>query len=472
MNKYGLVFAIALPAMLGVEAIAQVCGPAYSVQSQTYFEEQYETRYRINYEITYEDQEITSYRLVPRVREEIRKVAKPVVETSTVEEKYTVLRPVVKTEMVDQSYDETTYVTETSEREETYTSYMPVTETHYQTQQYVVQKPVVETQYQTQQYTTYQPITTYQNAVVDMGQYVAQQYYQPGDTRYGLKWLSGGWQSDPMGVSGYRRGGLGWVPYTSQGSMSYQTQYQANPVQIAVPQTSLMPQTQQIQVPVQVTHMQNEIVQQQVPYNLTRMQAVQQVRKVPYSVNKPVTRRIERQVPVEKIEYVEQEMVRPRTVERTSIQYVEERVPVHYMEREAVTSIVKVPRRVAKTEPYVVRKVVARVVPSPVILSYNDPYSAAMYYGQNSMQSFPASERVIFGAPRPVDSSSSTEPNKQSVKKIETEDPATNSSNGSSNSNVENENSASEAETTTNQPENIPPPKEDLELSPPEAPHT
>lgn len=430
----------ALACMLGALpsfSDAQVCGPAYRVQSQTVMVPQQETRYRIVYKTIEEEQEIVTQRPILRERQETQKytVSVPVTETSTVEERYTVMRPV--TTMQDRSYDETTYVTETAEREETYTTYRPVTETHYQTQSYVVQRPVTETQYQNQQYTTYRPVTTYQNTVVDQGQYVAQQYYQPGDTRYGLRWMSGGYSTNALGVGAYRRGGLGWVPYTSQGSTYAQLSYQPNPVQVAVPTTSMVPQVQQTQVPVQVTRMQNEVVQQQVPTNITRMEAVQQVRKVPYSIQKPVTRRVEHKVPV--VQWVEQEMVRPKTVKRTSykLETRERVVPIRYYETEAVRTKVKVPRRIAVREPYTITRMVPRTVQSPVTLSYYDPYAVPLSQGRSSWKPIigTPTETILYGESRPAGS----EP-QQSLKKVDLGDPAP-ETDGSDPENVEAEES-------------------------------
>ena len=420
---------------------AQVCGPIYSVQPRQIMEQQVETRMRLTYDLVYEDQQITTQRPVLKTRTEKRtyKVNVPVTETSTVEERYTVLRPVTKREWVDQSYNVTSYVTETAEREEAYTTYRPITETSYVTQNYVVQRPITETQLQTQQYTTYQPVTTYQTAVVDQGQYVAQQYYQPGDTRYGLRWVPGGYNTDPTGMGAYRRGGLGWVPYTSPGNTFAQLAYQPNPVQVAVPQTSLMPQVQQVQVPVTVTKMQAEVVQQQVPVSTTRMEAVQETRRVPYSVQKPVTQRVERMVPVDRVEYVEQEMVRPKTIERTSykIETREQDVAVQYYETEAVVTTVKVPRRVPKYVPEQVVRWVPRIVQSPQVLSYADPYSVPLSMGVSPWAVPDSSnEKVTYGAERPAteadmaspsdssnDSTSGEASKQQQLRKIETVDP-------------------------------------------------
>jgi hypothetical protein len=428
-------------------AHAQICGPAYTVQPQTIMEEQLEQRLRVVYDTVYEDREVVSQRPVLKTRYETRKytVKRPVTETSTLEERYTVLKPVRRREWVDRSYDETTYVTETAEREEAYTTYRPVTETTYQTQSYMVQRPVTETQYQTQQYTTYAPVTTYKTAVVDQGQYVAQQYYQPGDTRYGLRWLGRGYQADASGNLGIRRGGLGWVPYTSPGSTFAQLQYQPNPVQVAVPQTQLMPQVQQQQVPVQVTRLQNEMVQQQVPVTRTRMEAVQETRRVPYTVQRPVTRRVEKKEPIDRVEWVEQEMVRPKTVTRTSykLETVEKEVPVQFYETESVTTTVRVPRRVPRYETYTVRKLVPRTVQSPVVLSFYDPYSMPLSQGYSNWSSStptvaPASsESVTYGQAKPVVDDPEEETNaeaegdstngdlpSQRLRKVETVDPA------------------------------------------------
>lgn len=394
------------------------CQPAYRVESKTVWVPQQETRYRIVYETVAEEKEVVSYRSVLKTRDEerVRTVRKPVTETSTVEERYTVSRPVKTIEYIDQSYDETTYVTETSEREQTYVTQRPVTETHYQTQNRVVQRPVVETTYQTQNYTTYKPVTTYNTAVVDQGQYVAQQYYQPGDTRYGLRWMPR--SVDPYGA--YRRGGLGWVPYTSPGQTSVQLSYRPNPVSVAVPQTSLMPEVQQVQVPVQVTRMQNEVIQEQIPVNVTRMEAVQEVRKIPVTVQRPVTRRVNKQVPVERTEWVEQEMVRPKTVTRTSykLETIKEVVPVQYYDTEEVRTMVKVPRQVPVRQEYQVTVMVPRTVSSPVRLSYMDPYAVPLSAGHSSWMPSTGSTVVEYGPPRLAD-----ELPKQSVKRMDISDP-------------------------------------------------
>lgn len=445
-----LLAGIAIPVASWSFAQAPVCGePAYSVQSRTIMEEQLETRLRVVYRDVFEEQEITSHRPVLRTRMEKRQytVNTPVTETSTVEEKYTLRKPVTKREWEDRSYQETTYVTETAEREEAYLAYQPVTETQYQTQQYVIQRPVTETQYQTQQYTTYQPVTTMQTAIVDQGRYVAQQFYQPGDVRYGLRYQPSGLTFDPTGMGAYRRGGFGWVPYTAPGQTYAQLQYQPNPVPVAVPQTSYMPQVVQQQVPVQVTRLENQVVQQQVPYSVTKLQAIEQRRRVPYSVQKPVTRIVENKVAVDKVEWVEQEMVRPKTVQRTSykVEIVEKEVPVQFYETEEVKTKVKVPRKVAEYQPYTVKVLIPRTVQMPTTLSYVDPYAIPLSQGRSAWMPIIGGETVISRGPGvPVEGSSSgaSSAPQQTLKKVETSDPK------------------------KNQPEAVAPPAAEMDLSP------
>ncbi|MEM7478932.1 MAG: hypothetical protein AAF483_28450 [Planctomycetota bacterium] len=422
-------------------AEAQICGPIYQVQPRRVYERQLEQRLRVVYDTVYEDRDIVTQRPVLKTRMEKRTytVSNPVVETSTVQERYTVMKPVTKTEWIDRSYDETTYVTETQEKVENYTAYRPVTETTMQTQNYVVQRPVTETQYQTQQYTTYSPVTTYQNMVVDQGQTYAQQYYQPGDTRYWLKWHRPGVTYDAFGNPVRQRGGLLWTPYTSPGTTQTQLVYQPNPVQVSVPRTSMMPQVQTQQVPVQVTRMEDQMVQQQVPITTTRMEAYQASRRVPYQVQKPMTRRVERKEQVQRTDWVEQEMIRPKTVERTTykLETVEREVPVQYYETQSVTTTVKVAKRVPRYESYTVTKLVPRTVNSPVVLSYYDPYSVSVSQGNrgwvssdtviSSSTSTPEpSEKISYGAARPVvpeiDNEAELPPGGR-VRKIEVEEP-------------------------------------------------
>jgi hypothetical protein len=400
-------------------ASAQICGPAYTVIPQTVMEERIEQRMRAVWDVEYIEEEVTQYRPVLRERVETQRqtVRRPVVETSTVEERYTVRTPVQRREFVEQQFQETSFVTETAEREETHVSFRPIQETHFQTQTQFVQRPVTETQFQTQQHTTFQPVTTFQNTVVDQGQFVAQPFYQPGDTRYGLRWMGGGMTTNQIGQTAWRRGGLGWVPYTSPGTMQAQIQYQPNPVQVSIPQTTMMPQVHNVQVPIQVTRMQTEAVQSQVPVTTTRMEPVYETRRIPYTVQKPVTETRTRQVPVDRVEWVEQVMVRPKTVERTSfrMETVERPVTVRYYENEAFQVKVSRPQRVLRYEPYEVRVRTPRTVQSPVVLSYSDPYSAASSWSA-APQSSPAAsessvrERVTYGAAKPVNDADSTEP--------------------------------------------------------------
>jgi hypothetical protein len=102
-------------------------------------------------------------------------------------------------------------------------------------------------------------------------------------------------------------------------------------------------------------------------------------------------------------------MVRPKTVERTSykLETVETPVTVKYYENEAFKVKVTTPRRVQRQVPYEVKVRTPRVVHSPVVLSYSDPYSATSLWSSpvvsSSVESVPAaSEKVTYGASKPV----------------------------------------------------------------------
>jgi hypothetical protein len=90
-----------------------------------------------------------------------------------------------------------------------------------------------------------------------------------------------------------------------------------------------------------------------------------------------------------------------------------------------------VPRRVARYEPYTVRRLVPRIVQSPNVLSYSDPYSVPLSLGRNSWMpavgeaASSSSESVTYGEARPADASSSGSEPQQGVKKVETIDPTT-----------------------------------------------
>lgn len=434
-------FVAALLAATGVSTscghlFAQCCGPTLSIQPKVIMEEQYETRHKLVYETAYTDEEVVSHRPILRYRAEKRNVSvtKPVVETSVVQETYTVMTPVVKREMVDRSYYKIDYVTETSQREEVYTTLQPVMETQYQIQQYVVQKPVTETQYQTQQYTTYSPVTTYQTATIDQGQYVAQPMIAPGASRYRLGFLPGGTAVDTAtGLPFYHRSQFGWVPQQAPATAYTALYYQPNLQQVAVPQTTLVPQVQQQQVPVQVTRMESEVVQQQVPVSVTKMQPIEQRRMVPYTTQKPVQQYVEHKEPVERIEYVQQQMVRPKTVQNTSYktENVVQEYQVPYYEMEEVRTRVRVPRQVTVYKPETVRRLVPRTVYSPIALNYFDPYSSAIVQGFSSwapvisspatVPAAPAASSGTTTSPSDATNSSSASPQspQQSVKKVE-----------------------------------------------------
>jgi YTV len=427
----------ALIASVGVSsnvARAQVCEPSYKLVPTTEMVERKYTTYRLEYEDRFEEKEIVSYKPVVTERVEKRQytVRKPVIETSTVNETYTVLKPVKKTSYVDQSYTQTEYVTETSQKEETVVTYRPIVETQYQTQHVIVQRPITETQYQTQNYTTFQPVTTYQPAVVDQGGYVANQYVRPGDTRYHLRWMSGGAYVDPLtGQAGYRRGGLGWVPYSSQPQVLTQLAYKPNYQQVQIPQTSYMPQTVQQQIPVQVTRVENQVVEQQVPVQVQKMQAVEEKRVVPYSVQKPVTKVITNKVPVETTEWVQEQHVRPVSVQRESfkLETVSEDVPIKTYSTERVVEKVRVPVRVVRRVPVEETRLEPRTVYYRVPHAYYDPFATSI---RDNWSSFPttisSSAAPITAVPAKAETAGAATPaanqgSNQSVQKVEVSKP-------------------------------------------------
>lgn len=362
---------------------AQNCEPvrSYRLQPETVYEQVPVTSMRIEYEDRLVEKEIVSYR--PAVQERVEKrqytVRKPVIETSTRNESYTVYKQVVKTDYVD----ETTYVNETSQVEQIITTMKPVVETQYQTQHVIVQKPITETVYQTQNYlverpvtettmqqqqhlvqrpvtetvmqtqsfsvqkpvtettfqtqnyVAYQPVTTFQPATVDAGGLVAQPFVIPGDVQYRLRWQPAGYNVNTVtGAQNYRRGGLGWTPYQAPGQAFVQTYHQPNFQQVAVPQTSFMPQTFAQQVPIQTTRMQTEVVQQQVPITSTRMESQMVTQQVPVTTTRMQTETIQKQVPI--------------TTTRMENQVVEKQVPIQTQRMEAVQEKVMVPQTVQK----------------------------------------------------------------------------------------------------------------------------
>ncbi len=426
-------------------AKAQVCEPSYKLVPTTEMVERKYTTYRLEYEDRFEEKEIVSYKPVVTERVEKRQytVRKPVVETSTVNETYTVLKPVYKTNYVDQSYTQTEYVTETSEKEETVVTYRPVVETQYHTQHIVVQRPITETQYQTQNYTTYQPVTTYQPTVVDQGGYVANQFVRPGDTRYHLRWMGAGAVADPLtGQVGYRRGGLGWVPYTSQPQVQTQIAYRPNYQQVQVPQTSYMPQVVQQQIPVQVTRMENQVVQQQVPVQVQKMQAVEEKRVVPYSVQKPVTKVITNKVPVQSVEWVQEQHVRPVAVQRESykLETVSEDIPIKTYSTERVVEKVRVPVRVVRRVPVEETRVEPRTVYYRVPYAYYDPFATSIRDNFSSFPSTISSSNAPIVTSQPVAGTSqnsapatSNPGNTQTVQKVEVGKPNSSSSDADKN---------------------------------------
>ena len=286
-----------------VPVLGQTPCASYRVVCQTVYEQQKVTAYRLGYETVLEERQVTRHRPVweTHTRERRYRVAKPVYETSTREERYKVLRPVTQTE------------------------------TRYR--QHVVRRPVTETVMQDRSYVTCEPITTLRTQYVDRGGFVDQTVFRPGAVRNGLRWVPGGYVSDPAtGTNVWYRGGLHWVPTQAPGRYEVRRQYVPNVVGEQVPQTSY----------------QQRVVTQKVPVNVTRY--------VDEVVNQPVQ--------VQVCKWVEQEYVRPVTVTTQRIEYEERVEPVHVRvcRMQAEVQTVQVPHTVAKWIPYTSTRLVPRTV--------------------------------------------------------------------------------------------------------------
>ncbi len=245
-------------------------------------------------------------------------------------------------------------MTETSYQTQQYAVQRPVVETSYVTQNYLVQQPVTQTSYQAQNYIAYQPVTTNQTAIVNSGQYVAQNVVQPGDTTYRLRFIRGGLNTNQdTGQTAYRHGGLGWVPYQSAPSVTTQLSYQPSYSVVNVPQTSYMPQVVQQQVPVTTTTMQSQVVQQQMPVQTTRMQTEYVQQQVPVQTTRMENQVVQQQRPVVTTRMEQQLMQRQVPVQTTRYeeQVVEQQVPVQVQRMEAVVEQRKVPVSVQKQVP-------------------------------------------------------------------------------------------------------------------------
>lgn len=300
------------------------CGTTYKIVTQTVYDEQPVTAWRLEYERKEVPKEVTTYRPVweTEQRERVYTVAKPVTETSEREERYTVMKPVWEERMEDRSYNQVRTVSETEMREQVRTVYRPVTETQYQEQQRVVRKPVTETVIQNQTVTMYQPQTVCRTQYVDQGGYQTTQVYTPGAVRNRLRWTTGQTYFDPAtGQYMYDRGGLHWVPQQQPGTVSNVTQYVPNVVAQQVPTTQYVPTQVTQQVPVQRIRYEDEVQVRRIPYNVTRYEQVQEVDQIPVTVQKQVVERIENIVPVKVCKWVPEEVVRKVPVTTTTMKY-------------------------------------------------------------------------------------------------------------------------------------------------------
>lgn len=212
------------------QTAAQTVYQTYRLETQTVYEQQPVTVYRLRWEDV--EREVTTHRPVWENETRIRRVAKSVPETSTRVQKVTVRRPVMDTET--------------------------------RVRQHVVRQPITEQVMQTRQRVINQPVTTMQTQYVDQGQYVDQYVLQQGRVRNRLQWLQGGYVQNPAtGTMVYQRGGLHWVPTQTPGRYQLQRQYVPNMVAQQVPVTTMQQQVVCEQVPVNVTRYEDRTVNEE-----------------------------------------------------------------------------------------------------------------------------------------------------------------------------------------------------------------
>lgn len=334
---------------------------------KTIYEREPVTAYKLQTEQVLEEREITvqTSEWVTEPRQRKYTVAKPVTETETREERYTVLKPVKETSYREEEYDQVDYVTETQTRQDRVIVQRPVTETQMREQQYTVRRPVQETVYQDQSYTTYSPVTSYYNQTVDMGGYVNQLAYQPGNVRNRLTWVPRGYAVDPVtGAAVFNRAGFRWVPYQAPGVLQPTTTYMPNYVTQQVPVTSYQPQVVAQKVPVNVTRYVDELVTQQTPVSVTRMEQYEEVRETPVTVQKPVVTRMVRKIPIETIRYEREEYARPVTyaVQKMVTEEVVEDYNVQVQQYRTEVRKIQVPKTISNWVPYQTYKLVPKTV--------------------------------------------------------------------------------------------------------------
>lgn len=175
----------------------------------------------------------------------------------------------------------------------------PVWVTLEREEPYTVSRPVVETAVHYEKVQVNRPVTTYREQVVDRGSWVTEQAAVPGKPAMRIKWVSGGWTTDPLtGLSYWRPGMLLPVQVPGAPTTTERRVWKPNLVKVHVPETKLVAETQSKPTYVQTVRYIEE----------------HRVRKVPVRVCQFVPQQVVRSVPVVTCQMV-QEVEKPQAVE-------------------------------------------------------------------------------------------------------------------------------------------------------------
>ncbi len=144
---------------------------------------------------------------------------------------------------------------------------------------------------------------------------------------------------------------------------------------------------------------------------------------VPITTQKPVTRLVENKVPVQKVEWVQEQHVRPVAVQRESykLETVTQEVPIKTYTMEKVVQKVQRPYRVAKTVPYVETRMMPKTVTMRVPLSYYDPYSTSIVDNYSSWMPVVNASATT---PAPIEAQKPAQAAPNKVEKMEVQKPA------------------------------------------------
>lgn len=174
------------------------------------------------------------------------------------------------------------FVVETSQREVRNKVRVPVWETIEREETYTVRRPVYETVMRDEQYTVYDQVTTAAPQTIGAGQWVDQRVQLPGRMTTRLRWIPGGWTSDPVtGRQFWVPGGLRPTQVQRPGAVVSKRVWQPMAATTAVPQTTFAPRVETRQVPVRQVRYVEEQQVRKVPARVCRWVEQEQVVLVP-----------------------------------------------------------------------------------------------------------------------------------------------------------------------------------------------